>query len=86
MHRDLWTAFLARHTNDDECLSLQSAQQEWKRSEPILRSAWQTYQINREPVSESESRLGHSSSERFDLKPGNISQISCEGLKANVKS
>ena len=42
MHRDLFSAYLARFVNDDECLLLQSAQQEWDRSEPILRSAWQT--------------------------------------------
>ena len=66
MHRDLFSAYLARFVNDDECLSLQSAQKEWKRSESILRSAWQTYQINCEQVGESESRLCHSSSERFD--------------------
>ncbi|MDJ0746255.1 MAG: transposase [Xenococcaceae cyanobacterium MO_167.B27] len=83
MHRDLFSAFLARHINDDECLSMESAQQEWGRSESILRSAWQTYQINREQVAQkcglggfpheqllqdgkSESRLCHSSSERFD--------------------
>ena len=42
MHRDLFSAYLARFVNDDECLSLQSAQQEWHRSESILRSAWQT--------------------------------------------
>lgn len=66
MHRDLFSAYLARYVNDDECLLLQSAQQEWKRSESILRSAWQTYQINCEQVGESESRLCHSSSEQFD--------------------
>ena len=66
MHRDLFSAYLARYVNDDECLLLQSARQEWTRSEPILRSAWQTYQINCEQVDESESRLCHSSSEQFD--------------------
>ena len=75
MHRDIFSAYLARFVNDEDNLLLLSAQQEWKRSEPILRSAWQRFQINCERVSESESRLCHSSLEQFDPKLGNISQI-----------
>ena len=86
MHRDLFSAFLARYVNDEDNLLLQSAQQEWKRSEPILRSAWLEFQTNCEQVSESESRWCHSPSEQFDLKLGNISQISQVGLKADVNS
>ena len=41
MHRDLFSAYLARYVNDDECLLLHDARQEYQRSEPILRSAWQ---------------------------------------------
>ena len=63
MHRDLFSAYLARYVNDDDCLLLHDARQEYQRSEPILRSAWQAYQINCERVGESESRLCHSSSE-----------------------
>jgi putative transposase len=86
MHRDLFSAYLARYVNDDDCLSLHDARQEYQRSESILRSAWQAYQINCEQVGESESRLCHSSSEQFDLKLGNISQISYVELKANTNS
>ncbi|MEN9871139.1 MAG: hypothetical protein RLZZ171_2127 [Cyanobacteriota bacterium] len=86
MHRDLFSAYLARYVNDDDCLSMHDARQEYQRSESILRSAWQAYQINCEQVGESESRLCHSSSEQFDLKLGNISQISCVELKANTNS
>ncbi|MGL4879852.1 MAG: RNA-guided endonuclease TnpB family protein, partial [Waterburya sp.] len=83
MHRDLFSAFLARHINDEDNLLLQSAQKEWIRLESVLKSAWQEFQINRKQVSASESRQGHFPLERFDLKLEDISQISCEGLKAN---
>ena len=66
MHRDLFSAYLARYVNDEDNLLLQSAQQEWERSESILRSAWQGFHINCEQVSQSESRRCHSSSEQFD--------------------
>lgn len=86
MHRDLFSAFLARHINDEDNLLLQSAQKEWIRLESVLKSAWQEFQINCKRVSESESRLSHSPSEQFDLKLGNISQISCVELQANSDS
>jgi putative transposase len=86
MHRDLFSAFLARHINDEDNLLLQSARKEWKRLESVLESAWQEFQKNCEQVGASESRQGHFSSEQFDLKLGSISQISCIELKANVNS
>jgi putative transposase len=86
MHRDLFSAFLARYVNDEDNLLLQSAQQEWIRLESVLKSAWQEFQINCKQVSASESRLCHSPSEQFDLKLGNISQISYVELKANTNS
>ncbi|MEO1432186.1 MAG: hypothetical protein AAFV71_24600, partial [Cyanobacteria bacterium J06633_8] len=46
MHRDLFTAFLARHVNDDS-LSLLDAQYEYSGSEPILVDAWKLYQQTR---------------------------------------
>lgn len=76
MHRDLFSAFLARYVNDEDNLLLQSAQQEWIRLESVLKSAWQEFQTNRKRVSESESRQGHFPLERFDLKLESISQIS----------
>ncbi|MGL4884382.1 MAG: RNA-guided endonuclease TnpB family protein, partial [Waterburya sp.] len=86
MHRDLFSAFLARHINDEDNLLLQSAQKEWIRLESVLKSAWQEFPTNRERVSASESRQGHFPSERFDLKLGNASQISYKELKANANS
>ena len=86
MHRDLFSAFLARYVNDEDNLLLQSVRQEWTRLESVLKSAWREFQINCKRVSASESRLSHSSSEQFDLKLGNVNQISCEGLKVNTNS
>ncbi len=86
MHRDIFSAYLARFVNDEDNLLLLSAQQEWNRSEPILRSAWQEFLRNCERVSASESRLCHSSLEQFDPKLGTISQISQAGLQADVNS
>ncbi|GGA35952.1 transposase [Okeania sp. KiyG1] len=64
MHRDLFSAFLARHINEDE-LSLHDALQEYQRLEPVLQEAWEHYQINCKQVSLSESRSAHSPSEQF---------------------
>ncbi len=86
MHRDLFSAFLSRYVNDEDVLLLHTAQQEWKGSEPILKSAWQEFQINRERLGESESRLCHSSSERFDFKLRTSNQISQVGLKVSYLS
>ncbi len=86
MHRDIFSAYLARFVNDEDNLLLHSARQEWNRSEPILRSAWQEFLRNCKRVSESESRLCHSPLEQFDPKLGSISQISQTGLKAHVNS
>ena len=52
MHRDLFSAYLARYVNDDDCLSLQDARQEYQRSESILRSAWQKFLRNCERVAQ----------------------------------
>jgi transposase len=41
-HRDLFSAFLSRHVNQNE-LSLRDAQSEYPRLEPVLLEAWQRY-------------------------------------------
>lgn len=84
MHRDLFSAYLARYVNDEDNLLLHFAKQEWKRSESILRSAWQEFQKNCERVSASESRLSHSPSEQFDLKLGIVSQTNQLDYKLTV--
>jgi putative transposase len=49
MQRDLFSAYLARYVDDDE-LTLQNAQIEYLRLEPVLLAAWQRSKINCERV------------------------------------
>lgn len=89
MHRDLFSAYLSRHVNDDDKFSLQDAVNQYSGSEPILVEAWERYQINRERVSASESRQCHSPLERFSNKQGLFSQIAVpqgSGRKAVANS
>ncbi len=86
MHRDLFSAYLARFVNDEDNLLLHLAVEQLEGSESILRSAWQVSCETAKRVSVSESGVCHSSPEQFDLKLGNASQISQEGLKANIDS
>ncbi len=61
MHRDLFSAFLARNVNDsDELQAASQIQSDWERTEPFCTQAWREHR-NRERVGESESRLSHSS-------------------------
>ncbi len=85
MHRDLFSAYLARFVNQDK-LSLHLAVNQWEGSEPILKEAWQQYQQLASRVSESESLRSDSSVEQVSSKLGSVSQISHEGLKANIDS
>lgn len=85
MHRDLFSAFLARYVNEDT-LSLQDATLEYPRSEPILWEAWKQYQQTANQVGTSESRLTHSPLERFSTKLGKVNQISQIGLKVSSNS
>ena len=86
LHRDLFSAYLARFVNDDDNLLLHLAVEQLERSESILMEAWQEFQKTANRVSESESRLCHSSLEQFSIKLGNISQISQRGLQASHNS
>lgn len=86
MHRDLFSAYLARFVNDEDILLLHLALDKLERSESILMEAWQDFQQTANRVSASESGLCHSSLEQFSIELGSISQISYEGLKANVDS
>ena len=83
MHRDLFSAYLARFVNQDDKLLLHLAGLQWEGSEPILEEAWQQYQQLASGVSESYTLRSDSSVEQVSLKLGTISQISYEGLKAN---
>ncbi|MGK7872937.1 MAG: hypothetical protein AB4426_06385 [Xenococcaceae cyanobacterium] len=82
MHRDLFSAFLARHVNDD-LLSLQDAQNEYSRQEPVMREAWERYQQSANRVGFAESRLCHSSSERISSDLEKADQIVAAGSKVS---
>ena len=81
MHRDLFSAYLSRHVNDDDKFSLQDAVNQYSGSEPILVEAWERYQINRERVSASESRQCHSPLERFSIEDRKVNQIANKSEK-----
>ncbi len=81
MHRDLFSAFLSRHVNDEDNLLLHLARNEWGRLEPILTEAWEEFQQSANQVSASESRLCHSPSERISVEDRSISQIAIKGKK-----
>lgn len=81
MHRDLFSAFLARYI-DRDTLSLHSAQVEWKRLEPILMEAWQLYRQRTSRVGESERKKFDPSSECVSINSGVSSQIANTGRKA----
>ena len=82
MHRDLFSAYLARFVNQDDKLLVHLAANQWERSEPILVEAWQRYQQLASGVSESETLRSDSPVEQVSLKLGKFSQISQKGLKA----
>jgi len=78
-HRDLFSAFLSRHVNQD-MLSLQDARREYPGTEPSLLEAWQRH-LTRKQVSASQSRMSDSPSERVSSKPPTASQIAESGEK-----
>lgn len=80
-HRDLFSAFLSRHVNQNE-LSLRDALNEYPRMEPVLLEAWQRHST-REQVSASESRQSDSPSERVFNEPLIADQIVESGKKSN---
>jgi hypothetical protein len=83
MQRDLFSAFLARHVDENE-LSLQDAQLEYPGLESTLLAAWQESKINCEKVGFAEIRLAHPPSEQFanyDESHGQIGEL-CSDRKA----
>lgn len=74
MHRDLFSAYLARYVVEDELL-LQAAQLEWSRLEPVLMEAWQRFKQSANRVSIAESRQAQPPSERISIDPEKINQI-----------
>ena len=72
MHRDLFSAYLSRHVNQNDRLSLQDAASQYSGSESILLDAWQEF-LSRERVGSSESGL--IALERLSNKLKNVDQI-----------
>ena len=72
MHRDLFSAYLSRHVNQDDRLSLLNAASQYSGSESILLDAWQKF-LNREQVGSFESGL--IAPERLSNKLKNVDQI-----------
>lgn len=88
MHRDLFSAFLARYVNQD-MLSLQDAANQYPGSESILLEAWKRYQKTANRVGAPESPWSDSPAERFSKKLGKFSQIAVpkgSGRKAVLNS
>lgn len=81
MHRDLFSAFLARYV-DRDTLSLHDAQVEWQRLEPILMEAWELYRQRTSRVGESENKKLDPSFECVSINSGIGSQIVTKGRKA----
>ncbi len=85
MHRDLFSAYLARYVDEDQLL-LQDAVTQYPGAEPLLMDAWKRYEQSANRVSASESRQAHPPLERISMKLGTSSQISQKGLKAVLDS
>jgi hypothetical protein len=74
MHRDLFSAYLSRHINDDK-LSLQDAASQYPGTEPFFQEAWKRYKETAKRVGDAESGQSHSPPERFSRKLRKCSQI-----------
>jgi putative transposase len=74
MHRDLFSAFLARHVDENQ-LSLQDAREAYSGTESFLLEAWQRYKTNCEQVGIAESRKAHPPSEQFSSDSEKANQI-----------
>jgi putative transposase len=74
MHRDLFSAFLARYVDENQ-LSLQDAVNQYPGMESFLLEAWQQYKTNCERVGIAESRKAHPPSEQFSSNSEKVNQI-----------
>ncbi|BDA68648.1 transposase, IS608 family [Calothrix sp. PCC 7716] len=45
MHRDLFSAYLARFINDNDELNVSQARRDWERTEPFLTQAWSEFKM-----------------------------------------
>jgi hypothetical protein len=74
MHRDLFSAFLARYVDEDQ-LSLQDAVNQYPGMESSLLEGWQRYETNRKLVGIAENRKAHPPLERFSSDSEKANQI-----------
>nr|WP_226572777.1 transposase [Microseira wollei] len=80
MHRDLFTAYLSRHVNQDS-LSLHDAVNQYQGAEPLLLEAWKRYQQTARRVGESQSPCADCPVEQFSSEGKKVSQIANKGEK-----
>jgi hypothetical protein len=81
MHRDLFSAYLARYINEDQTLSLQDAACQYSGMEPILLEAWERFKQSVNQVSASERGKTHSPLERISNKVETTQPDKPVGLK-----
>ena len=74
MHRDLFSAYLSRHVNQDQ-LSLHDAVSQYQGAEPLLLEAWKRHQQAAKRVGDAESPWSDSPAEQLSNKLGKFSQI-----------
>ncbi|MEO1374863.1 MAG: transposase [Cyanobacteria bacterium J06635_10] len=80
MHRDLFSAFLARCVHGDK-LSMWDAQCEYPGTEPFLLDAWKEHQQSAKQVAKCESGNYHDSLEQMSDKVLNPNQVANKGEK-----
>lgn len=82
MHRDLFSAYLARYINEENTLSLQDAACQYSGMEPTLLEAWERFKQSANQVSASERGLAHSSLERISNEVKTTQPDTSVGRKA----
>jgi len=83
MHRDLFSAYLARYVVEDQLL-LQDAVKCYPGMETSLMEAWQRYESNRKQVGFAESRKAQPPSERFSIDLEKANQIDVFGSDSKI--
>lgn len=86
MHRDLWSAYLARHVYDDS-ISVVDGLLDYPWSEPIMLDGWEEYnQQSAKQLGSSESGKCHKSLEQMssEVLPTNQIAIKSEKLDGNA--
>ncbi len=82
MHRDLFSAFLARSVYDD-LLSLHYVQQDYRRLESVLMEGWERYLESANLVGNAERRRCHTPKEQISIDLEKANQVKLEGLEVS---